>query len=158
MGRKHKFFFFLSWGNMETLKRQLLVLHEISITNEKSKLITLILRAWRGIYKYLCVFNTQFCTGHVNACHRIWNSSNQNGAFEMFHTCKCIKWLNLPESFTMIWPTYLITEQHSLHFLQEHLHGWKHDYSHIQKMLKCILLLHVVNNLRSLLFLIQDNI
>lgn len=95
----------------------------------KSNLIALILSAWSGIYKYLRVFNTQYCIRHVNACHRIWNSSNQNGAFEMFHTCRCIKWLNLKESFTIMWPTYLITAQCLLHLVQKHLHGQKHNFS-----------------------------
>lgn len=34
-------------------------------------MITLMLRAGSGIYKYLRVFDTQSCTGRVNACHRI---------------------------------------------------------------------------------------
>jgi len=59
------------------------------------------------------------------------------GAFEMFHTCKRIKWLNLTEFFTMIRPTYLFTAQCSLHLLQEHLHGKKHDYSYTMNVKMC---------------------
>lgn len=47
MDRKHKilFFFSLSQGNMDTLKRQSLVLHEINMTNKKERANWLILRA-----------------------------------------------------------------------------------------------------------------
>lgn len=46
MDRKHKIIFFsLSQGNMDTLKRQSRVLHEINMTNEKERANWLILRA-----------------------------------------------------------------------------------------------------------------